>query len=338
MHSGVNLKSLVIFMFMKKLLFSFLLVMSICNVQAQLSSAEEKFMQKKEDSLLDLSEKVIQGINPADRLIADSLFTKVLVRALKTKHSFYYRFDSLIAISKLFAPDSSFKIFTWQLVINDNVVRQHGAIQMKTNDGSLKLIPLIDKSDVTINQADTIADNFGWMGAVYYRIVQTSYQNKNYYTLLGYDENNIRSNKKIIEVLTFENDKPIFGSRQFNIASGFGYNGKMARFIMEYKKNASPRLTFDKDMDMIVFEHLISESNQPNKKWTLVGDGDYEGFKWMDGRWVYINKIFKEVTAEGAAPMPVPLRDDDGKIIEGNIKNNEPAPKTTAAPKRGGGL
>ena len=47
-------------MFMKKLLFSFLLVISICNVHAQLSSAEEKFMQKKEDSLLDLSEKVIQ--------------------------------------------------------------------------------------------------------------------------------------------------------------------------------------------------------------------------------------------------------------------------------------
>jgi hypothetical protein len=88
---------------------------------------------------------------------------------------------------------------------------------MKTNDGSLKLIPLIDKSDVTINQADTIADNFGWMGAVYYRIVQTSYQNKNYYTLLGYDENNIRSNKKIIEVLTFENDKPIFDNNNLPI-------------------------------------------------------------------------------------------------------------------------
>ena len=294
-------------------------------------------MQKKEDSLLMLSEKIVQGINPADRLIADSLFTKVLVRALKTKHSFSYPFDSLNALSKLFAPDSSFKIFTWQLVINDNVVRQHGAIQMKTADGSLKLIPLIDKSDVTANPADTISDNFGWMGAVYYRIVQTSDQDKKYYTLLGYDENNIRSNKKIIEILTFNNDQPIFGSRQFSIASGFGYNNKMARFIMEYKKNASPRLTFDKDLDMIVFEHLISESNQPNKKWTLVGDGDYEGFKWMDGRWVYINKIFSEVTPEGAAPIPMPLRDENGNLDESKIKNNQPAPKQNPTPKKAGG-
>lgn len=310
---------------------------SICASQAQISSADQKFLQKKEDSLLLLSEKIVQGINPADRLIADSIFTKVLVRALKTKHSFSYHFDSLNAVSKLFAPDSSFKIFTWQLVINDNVVRQHGAIQMKTSDGSLKLIPLIDKSDVTINQADTIADNFGWMGAVYYRIIQTSHQNKNYYTLLGYDENNIRSNKKIIEVLTFENGKPLFGSRQFSIASGFGYNGKMARFIMEYKKNASPRLTFDKDMDIIVFEHLVSESNQPNKKWTLIGDGDYEGFKWMDGRWVYINKIFTEVTADGAPPMPMPLRDENGTIDESKIKNNQSPPKPSPRPKKGGG-
>jgi hypothetical protein len=320
-------------------LFSLILLASISSSLAQRSGADQKFMQKKEDSLLLLSEKIVQGINPADRLIADSLFTKVLVRALKTKHSFSYPFDSLNALSKLFAPDSSFKIFTWQLVINDNVVRQHGAIQMKTNDGSLKLIPLIDKSDVTTNVADTISDNLGWMGAVYYRIVQTNNQGKNYYTLLGYDENNIRSNKKVIEVLTFDKDKPVFGSQQFNIASGFGYNTKMARFIMEYKKDASPRLTFDKDLDMIVFEHLISESNQPNKKWTLVGDGDYEGFKWMDGRWVYINKIFSQVTAEGAAPVPMPLRDENGTLDESKIKNNQPAPKQKPATKKvGGGL
>jgi len=322
---------------MKILLVGFITLFFNGCVHAQISNTDQKFLQKKEDSLLLLSDKIVQGINPSDRLAADSIFTKVLVRALKTKHSFSYKFDSLYAVSKLFAPDSSFKIFTWQLIINDNVIRQHGAIQMKTNDGSLKLIPLIDKSDVTQNQADTIADNLGWMGAVYYRIIQTSHQNKNYYTLLGYDENNIRSNKKIIEILSFDNGKPLFGSRQFSIASGFGYNNKMARFIMEYKKNASPRLTFDKDMDMIVFEHLISESNQPNKKWTLVGDGDYEGFKWMDGRWVYINKIFTEMTPEGAVPVPMPLRDENGNINEGNIKNKPPASKPTPAPKKAGG-
>lgn len=280
------------------------------SAQAQRFSRQDmQLLQKKEDSLKNLSIKIIQGINPSDRFNADSSFTKVFVRALKTKNSFYYPFDSIYTVSKLYAPDSSFRIYTWQMVINDNVIRQHGAIQMRTSDGSLKLFPLIDKSDITSNMADTIANHLGWMGAVYYKIVETKAQGKSYFTLLGYDENNIRSNKKIIEILTFNNGEPVFGARRFSIASGYGYKGNMARFIMEFKKDASPRLTYDTDLNMIVFEHLISESNQPNKKWTLVGDGDYEGFKWMDGRWIYVNKIFNEVTPEGKAPAPVPLND-----------------------------
>lgn len=316
-----------------QLLFLCIFMSAVSSAQS-IKKADYKILQKKEDSLKILSVKIIEGINPYDRLNADSLFTKVLVRSLKTNYSFYYPFDSLSAISKLYAPDSSFRIYTWQMIINDNVIRQHGAIQMKTADGSLKLFPLIDKSDITTNMADTIANNFGWIGAVYYKIILTKYQGQPLYTLLGYDENNIRSNKKLIELLSFKNGEPIFGGRQFSIASGFGYNNKMARFIMEYKKEASPRLTYDTEMNMIIFEHLISESGQPNKKWTLIGDGDYEGFRWMDERWVYINKIFKEVTAEGNAPIPAPLRDANGKMNESKLKGNDIDIPKTPTPKK----
>ncbi len=317
-------------------LFSCFIIQFSSSAQ-RISPADKTFLNKKQDSLQILSDKVVTGINALDRLKADSVFTKVFVRALKTNHSYYFPFDSLYAVSRLYAPDSSFRIFTWQLVINDNVIRQHGAIQMKTTDGSLKLFPLIDKSDITGNMADTIANHYGWMGAVYYKIIETKHQGRTYYTLLGYDENNIRSNKKIIEILSFENGQPIFGGRQFSIASGFGYNNKMARFIMEYKKQASPRLTYDADLNMIIFEHLVSESNQPNKKWTLIGDGDYEGFKWTDGRWVYVNKVFSEVTPEGQAPTPMPIRDDKGDIDETKLKGNEPAApaKGKPVPKKG---
>ena len=307
----------------------FLSILALCFLATliapaqSISKADNRNLEKKEDSLKRLAEKIIQGVNPIDRLRADSIFTKVLVRSLKTKNSFHYPFDSLYGISKLYAPDSSFRIYSWQMVINDNVIRQHGAIQMKTADGSLKLFPLIDKSDITSNTADTIANNYGWMGAVYYKVILTKHQGTSYYTLLGYDENNIRSNKKTIELLTFKNGEPIFGSRQFSIVSGYGYNNKMARFIMEYKKQASPRLTYDEDLNMIIFEHLVSESNQPNKKWTLIGDGDYEGFKWTDGKWVYVNKVFNEVTAAGNAPMPSPIRDASGKLDETKLKGNE---------------
>ncbi len=308
-------------------LISILTLLFFINVNAKaqnINAANYKLLQKKEDSLKTLADKIINGINPSDRFKADSSFTKIFVRALKTNNSFYFPFDSLYSISKLYAPDSSFRIYTWQMVINENVIRQHGAIQMKTTDGSLKLFPLIDKSDVTTDMSDTIADNFGWMGAVYYKIVLKKAAGKNFYTLLGFDQNNIRSEKKIIEILSFVNDKPVFGSRQFSIVSGYGYKGNMARFVMEFKKASSPKLNYDPELDLIIFEHLISETNQPNKKWTLIGDGDYEAFRWQEGRWVYINKIFNQVTPLGQAPVPSPLTDDKGKMIENKLKIEEP--------------
>jgi hypothetical protein len=272
----------------------------------------------------------------------------MFVRALKTQHSFFYPFDSLQTISKLYPPDSTFRIFTWQMVINDNMVRQHGAIQMKTADGSLKLFPLIDKSDITINQTDTFANNKGWIGAVYYKIIQKRSGNQNFYTLLGYDENNIRSNRKIIEVLNFSNDEPTFGGRLFSFEEDSVFRSAMSRYIMEYKKHAGARLTYDEEMDIIVFEHLESESNEPNKKWTYIPDGDYEGFKWKNGKWIHITKVFTQVTPEGNEPLPSPIKDAEGNTIEDKLQNNlleeqaeeqkstpaKAAPKKTAVKKK----
>lgn len=300
----------------KALTFILLSCWSFLSYSQHISERDEAELSRKEDSMKAYSIKIIQGINSKDRFGADSIFTRILVRALRTRNSFYYPFDSLETISKLYAPDSSFRIYTWQMVINDLVTRQHGAIQMRTEDGSLKLFPLIDKSDITKNIADTIGNNMGWIGAVYYRIIQKQYRDKNYYTLLGYDEHTISSNRKIIEVLSFNNGEPVFGGRYFSFEKDTVARGGVNRYVMEYKKEAGARLTYDPDMDMIVFEHLISETNEPNKKWTLVGDGDYEGFTWVNGKWVHVEKIFHYVTPEGKEPVPKPMRDAQGNILD----------------------
>jgi hypothetical protein len=296
---------------LKRTLLFIFLISSFCHA-ALGQTVKEPFAKiaQKEDSLIGPAYKIVRGINAADRFKADSLFTKIFVRALAVNNSFYYPFDSLQTISKLYAPDSSFRIFTWQMVINDNVIRQHGAIQMRTADGSLKLFPLIDKSEVCSSPADTIADNKGWIGAVYYKIILKKSFDIEFYTLIGFDENNIRSTKKVIDILTFTEGKPRFGGRNFIIDNTKGYNSRIARYIMEFSKDASPRLTYDPEMDMIVMEHLVSNAGDPAKKWTLIPDGDYEGFKWMNGKWVYINKIFHQVTAPTQLPVPQPINKD----------------------------
>ena len=315
---------------MKKII-GFLLILFAGHFAWAQTKADMKVLQQKEDSLKTYAWKITQGINADNRFNADSMFTRVLVRALRTKNSFHYPFDSLQTVSVLYAPDSAFRIFTWQLVINENIIRQHGAIQMKTNDGSLKLFPLIDKSDVTTNVGDTIGNHYGWIGAVYYKIILKKADNRSYYTLLGFDENNIRSSRKIIEVLHFNNGEPLFGGNYFSSENEGGFPKWQSRYILEYKKEAGPRLNYDKELDMIIVEHLVSESNEPNKKWTLIGDGDYEGFVWKGNKWMHIDKVFNVVTPDGQAPLPNPLRNASGIIDENKLKGAEE--KMPAKPK-----
>ena len=293
--------------------FSIILLFSFLNtfvIAQHISRNDLISLNIAQDTLKKPALQILQEEKFQDRLKADSIFTRLFVHALKTRNSFYYSFDSLETISKLYAPDSTFRIFTWQLVVADNLVWQHGAIQMRTADGSLKLFPLIDKSDVTKDYEDSIGNNFGWMGAVYYRIIVTKNSGHTFYTLLGYDENNMLSSRKVIEVLSFVNDKPLFGGPYFSIPNDKLVPRSPARYVMEFKKDASPRLTYDEDLHMIIMEHLVSQTNQPNNKFTLIGDGDYEGFKWNKGKWIYVNKVFNETTPEGKAPVPHPVTED----------------------------
>ncbi|MBU3714123.1 MAG: hypothetical protein FGM46_04165 [Ferruginibacter sp.] len=206
---------------------------------------------------------------------------------------------------KLYAPDSSFRIYTWQVDISDFSYIQRGVIQIKTKDGSLKIFPLLDRSDNIKNIEDTVTSNLAWIGAVYSKILLHTFKNKNYYTLIGYDANSIKSKKKYVEVLHFENNQPVFGGPFFMMNNTDNKNP--SRFIMEYKKETSATLSYDEEYEMILIEHLISENNEPQKKWTLVGDGDYDGLKWESGKWVFKEKIFNQSSPDGEPPVPVPL-------------------------------
>jgi hypothetical protein len=268
---------------MKQGLFLFLLVITTLSVRAQ-------ELQQMEDELKPLAYAILNEDQFLDRFKADSAFTRGLVKALRTPHSFRYRFDSLITISQQYAPDSSFRIFTWQIQMEDmNHFRQKGAIQMRTNDGSLKLIPLFDASKFTEAPFDSVRTNQNWIGAVYYNIIQTTYNNRKYYTLFGYDENDARSSRKWMEVMTFDaNGNTQFGGRYFNYREDDIKPKQPAfRFCLEYKKDANAKLNYDPELNMIVMAHLVSEEGDNKKKHTLVPYGTFEGFKWLGGKWVH---------------------------------------------------
>jgi hypothetical protein len=309
-----------------KIFFLFVILLSVQFSTAQkLTTLQLMQLKQLEQEIKKSSVDIIEADEAIDRYRADSFFTRGLVKALKTPYSFYYNFDSIKTISKIYAPDSSFKIFTWQLIKDFTSVRQKGAIQMRTEDGSLKLIPLIDNSDNSNNPFDSVRSNQRWIGAIYYKIILTKYNTKSIYTLLGYDENDEKTNRKWMEVLTFDQDGvPQFGGRYFQYPNDDIKPKQPAfRFCLEYKKEAKARLNFDTSFNMIVFDHLTSEEKNPAIKQTLIPDGDFEGFKWIESRWVYVPKLFDyKVDIQGVdptlgnAPTPTPLKDNNGKSNE----------------------
>jgi hypothetical protein len=241
------------------------------------------------------------------------------------KNSFYYAFDSVKGVSHIYAPDSTFRIFTWQLDFQDNYAytRQRGAIQYKTPDGSLKLTPLKDYSEFADDPVDSARSRNTWIGAVYYNIIKNTHNGKNYYTLFGFDGNSYRTNKKWIDVLTFDSqNQPVFGAQPFFTFEKDSVKRKpQYRFTIEYKKEAATTLNYNEDENMILVDHLISETNEPDLPWTFVPDGDYEGFKWVDGRWQHVDKVFDFKLQDGEAPVPDALKDTEGKSDEQKLSD-----------------
>lgn len=287
----------------------FLSFLSLSTQSQRLTKTNYSFLKLTEDSLKLLGDKIVNEEEPLQRFMADSAFTRMLVRALKNPYSFYYPFEEITSISKLYSPDSMFRVFSWQVSKDENTFRRHGAIQMKTKNGELKLYPLIDRSNIMNNSNDTVANNEWWFGAIYYNIIKTESQGKSIYTLLGYDENSIRSTKKRIEILYFDsNNSPVFGGDFFSFKNDSIPKKNQSRFWIEFKKNGNARITFDKELKMIIYDHLISETNEPNKLFTYIPDGDYEGFKWVNGKWIHIEKVFNQKLKDGEAPIVKPLK------------------------------
>jgi len=305
----------------KPLLFISFLFFGIAILQAQkIASSDLKLLKQKEDSLKHLAKNLIVDSLTAGRMRNDSLFVRTLVRSLQVKNSFYYPFDSVQGISKVYAPDSTFRIFSWALSYDDFYSRQRAAIQFKTPDGSLRLVPLRDYSEFTANPTDSIRSKDTWIGAVYYNIIKTEYNGKKYYTLFGFDDNSVRSSKKWIDVLTFDNgNMPVFGGN-FSFEKDTAKRLPQKRFYIEYKKEASALVNYDPEMNMILVDHLISESEEDDKPYTLIPDGDYEGFEWKNGKWIHVNKVFNQKLEDGQAPMPDPLMDDNGNRNEEKLQ------------------
>lgn len=275
-------------------------------------------IQTLEDTLAVLSYAMVNDSTPVKRFASCQKFIKSLVQALNNKNSFHYPFDRIKTVSILYPPDSSFRIFTWQLYVDVDEYHYYGTIQM--NEPELKMFPLIDRSESVLDPEEDILKKDSWYGALYYNIVPFP-DSSGQYLVFGYDAFEFFNKRKFVEVLSFENGEPVFGAPVFEKEIKKDMTKIVSRFILEYGADAKVKLNYDKSLDMIIFDHLIMMgSPYPEKEFMFVPDGDIDALYYEDKIWKFKPRIYDQVLDE--PPRPAPVLDDNKKDIFGKDQDN----------------
>lgn len=125
-----------------------------------------------------------------------------------------------------------------------------------------------------------------WPSAIYYKIIETKDKSKTYYTLLGWHGHNQGTTRKIIDVLTFKNNEPVFGAAIFKLTNTTQY-----RMLYEFNANSSMLLHYDAAEKKIVFDHLAAINGFKNDKSSYGATLIYDAFNWKKGQWHYMHDI-----------------------------------------------
>lgn len=284
----MNVKSTILAT-LKSLLLSVILLLCTTAVHAQsISDADFKILTVLEDSMLTSIDSMYSVQLADDREIYARRFAKQLVQALKTPNSYSYDFKKIGEKINIIGPDDkSFRIFNWVIAPTEVTRRYYGAIQLP--GASLKLHGLVDcSSEFVKGMEDSVFTGGRWYGALYYRVMPEMVNGQKVYILFGINDGAIVSTKKVLDPMVITANGPVFGMPLFGISSETQKGQPINRYIMEYKKGAMATLNWKAEFDAIVFDKLISETNDPNRKYTFVPSGQYDGLRWNGSSFTYI--------------------------------------------------
>lgn len=276
----------------------FLLTLLLCgssliSLEAQTPDGvmDRSFDQELYDEQIRLTELMYwaqYGDSTFDRNDANYLFIRGLVRSLRIDGAFDFPFDSLRFISKLYTPDRKYRIFTWQVKQEMGTMRHFGCIL--TNEKPARVIPLLDRSDEFLGRDDTTFNHKSWYGAAYFQVVPEIKKVKGvtYYTLIGYDQHEPFSRRKMIELLWFDKQGvAYFGAPLFQTPKGTKH-----RYYIEYAADVTAQLRYEASIQRIVFDNLVPRhAENTGYGYDDVPDGSFNAFVWKKSKWMYQDNV-----------------------------------------------
>ncbi len=268
------------------------------------TSAINSEMLALEDTLSALSISILTDSLLINRQQANDQFCKLFEDGMQNEGAYEFAFDSLLSVSKLVAPDESFKIFTWQFFESDDVYVYYGYIVHK--DG--RILALKDNSQDYFAPEFEIGNKDHWYGALYYNMYPyKGIDGKLHYLMFGYDGNSLFENRKVIDVLSWD-DKgmPVFGAGVFQASEqSKGHPPVVNRVLLEYFVAAKVSCNYEEIHEHILFDHLIFKKTPYGEY--MVPDGSYEGYVYADGMWKHVSKMFNHSYGDNNFPTPEPI-------------------------------
>lgn len=264
-----------------------------CTLLVQIAVSQTRVLTDSafsvhEDTLVSYLQKISKRNSDSKNLALNKEFRDKLFQVLQFSGSFGYAFPQLSKrMGIITSPDEAFRLYNWNVLFNDGSYRYYCLIQ-KVNGLAIDIIELEDKSEIIEDPNTAILNKDNWYGALYYDILIVKEKKQNYYTLLGWDGNDLFTNKKVIEILSFDNsNNPIFGSEIFKYGKQ-----KKSRIFFEYSNKSAMTLTYNEKLKMIVFDHLSPSRKIYEGQFQYYGpDLSYDGLEWDKNKWVLLEDI-----------------------------------------------
>ena len=143
-----------------------------------------------------------------------------------------------------------------------------------------------------------------WQGAVYYHIEMVRHKKETHYMLLGYDQHDLRTRRKWIDVIVLDPQQAggiIFGADIFRIDDFQGrvMPRKPYRLLLEYSAKLSASLRWSEGR--IIMDHLAPQDASMKRMYSFYGpDFTYDALYWNKGHW----KLEEQIEA----PSDIPAR------------------------------